>query len=45
MRDLKIAVAYDKTFSFYYRENIELLEELGEVIYFSPLGMIKIPKI
>ena len=42
--DLKIAVAYDKAFSFYYRENIELLEELGEVIYFSPLNDKKLPK-
>ena len=33
----KIAVAYDKAFSFYYKENLELLEELGEVIFFSPI--------
>lgn len=32
-----IAIAYDKAFNFYYRENIELLEELGlEINYFSP---------
>jgi len=33
----RIAIAYDKAFSFYYKENLELLGEMGEVIYFSPL--------
>jgi cobyrinic acid a,c-diamide synthase len=40
---IRSAVAYDKAFSFYYRENIELLQEAGEVIFFSPLKDCKLP--
>lgn len=41
----KIAVAYDKAFNFYYKENLELLEQMGlEIIKFSPLKDICIPK-
>ncbi|WP_346897209.1 cobyrinate a,c-diamide synthase [Clostridium sp. UBA7503] len=43
-KDIKIAVAYDKAFSFYYKENIELLEEVGTVQYFSPLKDKEMPK-
>ncbi|MDD3225505.1 MAG: cobyrinate a,c-diamide synthase [Clostridium sp.] len=40
----KIAVARDKAFSFYYRENLELLNEIGDVVYFSPLKDSELPK-
>jgi cobyrinic acid a,c-diamide synthase len=35
---VKLALAWDRVFSFYYPENIELLEHYGaEIAYFSPL--------
>lgn len=43
-KNIKIAVAYDKAFSFYYKENLELLEEIGTIEYFSPLKDKEIPK-
>ncbi|WP_411681615.1 cobyrinate a,c-diamide synthase [Clostridium thailandense] len=43
-RGLRIAIPYDKAFSFYYRENIELLEECGQVVYFSPLKDKELPE-
>ena len=40
----KIAIAYDKAFNFYYKENIELLEHIGvEIVKFSPINDKSVP--
>lgn len=42
---LHIGVARDKAFSFYYRDNLDLLEELGATLhYFSPLDHKYLPQ-
>lgn len=43
-RDIKVAIAYDDAFNFYYNENIKLLEETCIVKYFSPLKDKKVPE-
>ena len=42
---VKIGIAYDKAFNFYYQDNLDVLSKLGvEIIFFSPLIDGKLPK-
>lgn len=43
-KNLRIGVAKDKAFNFYYKDNIELLERIGKVIYFSPIKDVDLPE-
>jgi cobyrinic acid a,c-diamide synthase len=44
-KNLKIAVALDNSFNFYYQENLDILQKKGaELIFFSPINDIYLPK-
>ncbi len=36
-RNITVAIPLDKAFSFYYTENLQILEKICNVVYFSPL--------
>ncbi len=42
--NIKVSIAYDKAFNFYYNENLKLLEDSCLIEYFSPLKDKEIPK-
>ncbi len=42
-RNIKVAIAYDRALNFYFNENLNLLENMCHVEYFSPLEDKKIP--
>ena len=43
--NVKIGIAYDEAFNFYYNTNLDLLKKMGaELIYFSPLHDQRLPK-
>ncbi len=44
-KNLKIAVALDNSFNFYYQENLDILQKKGaELIFFSPLNDNYLPE-
>ena len=45
-RRIKVGVARDEAFSFYYEDNLELIRSLGgEIVYFSPVHDVKLPEV
>lgn len=42
--DITVAIALDKAFNFYYKENIKILEKSCNLVYFSPLYDKKLPR-
>ncbi|MGZ5508870.1 MAG: cobyrinate a,c-diamide synthase [Nitrososphaeraceae archaeon] len=44
MQSIKIAVALDESFNFYYQENLDILRKKGaQLIFFSPLNDLRLP--
>jgi cobyrinic acid a,c-diamide synthase len=45
MQSIKIAVALDESFNFYYQENLDTLQKKGaQLIFFSPVNDLRLPE-
>ena len=45
LEPVRIGIAMDNAFCFYYKENLEVLREMGaELVFFSPLADTELPK-
>ncbi|HWQ30627.1 MAG TPA: cobyrinate a,c-diamide synthase [Negativicutes bacterium] len=42
--DIRVAIARDNAFSFYYRENLDILEKACSITYFSPMEDERLPE-
>lgn len=45
IQTIKIAVALDESFNFYYQQNLDILQKMGaHLIFFSPLHDVRLPE-
>jgi len=44
-KKIKIAIARDEAFNFFYRRNIKQFEQVGQIVYFSPLYDQELPDV